>query len=273
MPVQKSPQHRDDRWHTLRHWSPAVSLSLIINLGLLKLFVFLIAVGAPAASEQNRLAVRLVQNTSQEQAAPPPRIPPPVKKPPEPKKEPVKKPPPEKTQPAVIPPPPKQVVHNAKKPEPKLQPAEPVKHTDTPVTQPLEDQAPAQPAEDNEQIVDSLALHQPLTPQASNVTDAVPLFRLTRMPKILDYDLDKLKRFYPEEERDFGKEATVEAMILVDENGDVVDVKIIKSAGAKFDAAAKKALLSKALIIQPGYVGDKPVASRVPVPITFNLTE
>jgi TonB family protein len=93
------------------------------------------------------------------------------------------------------------------------------------------------------------------------------------MPKVVNYNLETLKRYYPKEERDFGKEATVEALILVDENGDIVEVEIIKSAGARFDAAAKKALLSKALVIQPGYVGNQPVASRVPIPITFNLTD
>jgi TonB family protein len=92
------------------------------------------------------------------------------------------------------------------------------------------------------------------------------------MPKRLAYDPQTLKRFYPKKERDFGREATVEAMILVDEHGEVVDVHITKSAGASFDAAAKKALLSKLVTVQPGFIGDTPVASWVTIPITFNLT-
>ena len=138
---------------------------------------------------------------------------------------------------------------------------------DPEVTEVVEIQQPAMTSEPIETPNIPSQVQEPATP------DPVPLFRLTRMPKILNYNLETLKRYYPDEERDFGQEATVEALILVDENGEIVEVEIIKSAGARFDAAAKKALLSKTLVIQPGYIGDKPVASRVPIPITFNLTD
>jgi TonB family protein len=252
----------------LQHWSPLVLLSLIANLGLLYLFVVLIAVTEPHATEYNRLNVLLVQNEPQEQPVPLRPVPEAVK-PPEPKKKIVKKPKLEKPKTAVKPPPPKKVVQ-AKTPQP-------------PAPKPDNPPDSVDPAENEtvelavqEQTATSEPKETPNTQsreQTPLVPEAVPLFRLTRMPKVVNYNLETLKRYYPKEERDFGKEATVEALILVDENGDIVEVEIIKSAGARFDAAAKKALLSKALVIQPGYVGNQPVASRVPIPITFNLTD
>lgn len=259
----------------LQHWSPVVFLSLVVNFALLKLFVFLITIAEPVAAEKNRLNVRLVQTVSQEQSVPPKPMPTPVK-PLEPKKKEPKKPElnkrTEKPKPAFKPPLPAKIVQ-AKNPEPPPPKSEqfidPIKASKNQADEsPTQEQAKiSEPTEVQPVITPSLA------PQAPMVVDVMPLFRLTRMPKVLDSNLEILKRFYPEEERDFGKEATVEAMILVDENGEVAEVEIIKSAGARFDAAAKKALLSKALVIRPGYIGDKPVASRVQIPITFNLTD
>ena len=247
---------------TVRHWILPVLLSLIINVGILQLLVVMLATLEPVATEYSRIDVRLLLNPKQE---PPPlpvaKTPEPVVKPPEPKPKPV--------------PPPQKVV--------KTLPPLPKKTLEPPAPEPPKDiaasqEAPADARTEADPFEASIVNEAPkpvtivtTSPQPKN--EVIPLFRLTRMPKIVDYNLDTLKRFYPEEERDFGKEATVEAMILVDENGDVVEVEIIKSAGERFDAAAKKALLSKALVIQPGYIGDRPVASRVPIPITFNLTD
>ncbi|WP_455210832.1 energy transducer TonB [Kaarinaea lacus] len=261
--------------NALRHWSPLIVLSLLANVGFLYLFAFLIAVAKPAATEKSRIHVRLIQNQPQAKmeslASKVPEPAEPVKS----QDKAVKKTKPEAPKPTIKPPPPKKVVQ-VKKPEPppppqeKLdEPAEPVEVSKNEIPEP----ATQESAEVNEQNTTLPIASLLLPPQAPIVADVVPLFRLTRMPKVVDYNLETLKRFYPEEERDFGKEATVEAMILVDENGNILEVEILKSAGTRFDAAAKKALLSNALVIQPGYVGDKPVASRVPIPITFNLTE
>lgn len=248
--------------NAIRHWGPMVVLSFIVNVGLLNLFVMLIAIHDPIATEKSRLHVRLVQNTEQPQTQPPkptpksePKPKPKSKPKPKPKPKVVKSPPPvvKPKQPPPEPQKPKEVVDVAVNPEP----------THNAETPDAIDQSQPEP----------IATSQPVPSQAPVVAKIVPLFRLTRMPKVVDYNLETLKRFYPEEEREFGKEATVEAMILVDENGKIVDIDIIKSAGARFDEAAKKALLSNALVIEPGYIGDKPVASRVPIPITFNLSD
>ena len=212
---------------------------------------------------------------SQDQkASPQPIVPKPQKKSPK-RQEIVKKTQPDKVKSVKTPLPKKKLVPLANKLESPPEPVDPqVELNKEVVEDPVQPQQAKVTNSDSDQKEEPETENQqpPQKPQAMAVLEAVPLFRLTRMPKILDYNLETLKRFYPKEERDFGKEATVEAMILVDENGNVVDVQIIKSAGERFDAAAKKALLSKALIIQPGYMGDRPVASRVPIPITFSLT-
>jgi TonB family protein len=262
--------------HFLQHWSPVVLLSIAANVALLQLFVWLIAVKDFKTPQPNSISVLLTHN-SQQQSVPTP-IPETANK------TPIKKPIVKKTQvkttqakklKAVKPPPKKTLPAVKKVPDVPPEPAEPEEVTPTEIVeQPVESQqaevnVDSKPKEaqndDNPQ-----SRQEPLAPVA---IEAVPLFRLTRMPKRLDYDRDALKRFYPREERDFGKVATVEAMILVDEHGDVVDVQIVKSAGANFDAAAKKALLSKLVTVQPGYIGDKPVPSWVPIPITFSLTD
>lgn len=258
----------------LRHWSPLIILSLIANVGLLYVFVFLIAVAEPIATEKNRINVRIVQSQPQEsKVSPKPKVPDPVK-PPKAKDKVVKKTKPTPPKPEMKPAPPEKVVQ-AKiaepPPPPPQKPDEPAKTIEVTEKEVPESLNHEQVEVNDQDKKPSIASVSP--PQAPIVSDVVPLFRLTRMPKVVDYNLETLKRFYPEDERDFGKEATVEAMILVDENGDIREVEILKSAGASFDAAAKKALLSKALVIQPGYIGNKPVASRVPIPITFNLTE
>ena len=259
----------------LQHWSPAWILSLVANLLLLQLFVWLVTAEPFSSPKSSPIAVLLIPSAPQRQAPPaekPHQIPPP--KPIE-RKAIVKKKPPETVKP--VKPAKKKAVKVAKKPDPPPKPVEPIIE---PPREIVETEQPEQPQQTVAKQVNELTQEQnnessqpQQQPPSPPVIKAVPLFRLTRMPKRLDYDPEALKRFYPKEERDFGKVATVQAMILVDENGDVVDVHIVKSAGANFDAAAKKALLSKLVTVQPGYIGDKPVASWVPIPITFSLTD
>ncbi|MCG6968269.1 MAG: hypothetical protein LJE85_00745, partial [Gammaproteobacteria bacterium] len=218
---------------TIQHWAPQLVLSIIINLALLKLFLFLIATSEPVATEKSRLHVRLVQNTPQEKILPP-KPPEPPKKPVKPKPKPkpkVVKPQPEKPNPVVKPPQPKQIVQAKKPPPEPEQQEEPPEVQVTPLTEDSKQETDTIAQNQQEQV----ATNQPVPSQAPIVSKIVPLFRLTRMPKVMDYNAEILKRFYPEDERDFGKEATVEAMILVDEKGKIVEIEIIKSAGARFD--------------------------------------
>jgi protein TonB len=253
---------------TIQHWAPQLVLSIIINLALLKLFLFLIATSEPVATEKSRLHVRLVQNTPQEKILPP-KPPEPPKKLVKPKPKPkVVKPQPEKPKPVVKPPPPKRIVKAESPPPPEPDKPEPPREAPT---EPVVEEAMVEPEVAEPIQQEPLTTPQPIVSKAPVVAETVPLFRLTRMPKKVYYDLEILERFYPEEERLLGKEATVEAMILVDKNGKIADIDIIKSAGTRFDEAAKKALLSNALVIEPGYIGDKPVATHVRISVPFDL--
>lgn len=74
---------------------------------------------------------------------------------------------------------------------------------------------------------------------------------------------------YPEDERALGKEASVLAEATIDAAGAVVEVRILRSAGARFDDAVREALAASRF--HPGYVGDRPVAVRLQVPYQFWL--
>lgn len=277
----------------LRHWSPMVLVSLVVNVGLFVAFAWLVAKNASESSvgENSRLTVRLVShaperhdlsagdekfsvnadtvvpaqktaaNTTVEKADNP-------------------------TAP-----------HQAKRTAQTANTVKKVKAVKIPEPQPLKttqssiaavatmmvkkaakiapSQIPSSTVTVNKQT-DELAMEQgPVIPppQMITSTNVVPLSRLTRMPKLLSYDEEAFERYYPPKEREIGKEATVEAMILVDAEGVVQEVEITKSAGPDFDAAAKEIILSKVLTIEPGYIGNQPVASRLPIPIVFHLID
>lgn len=97
------------------------------------------------------------------------------------------------------------------------------------------------------------------------VLNIQPLGKLTRQPAFLH----KIDPVYPASEQRAGSQATVLAEATIDEKGEVVVVKILKSAGAAFDNAVRDAL-GKSLFA-PGFIDTEAVAVRVLVPFRFNL--
>lgn len=95
--------------------------------------------------------------------------------------------------------------------------------------------------------------------------DIVPMAEVTRMPQFLD----RIVPYYPEDERNAGKEALVIVEIVVDTRGRILDASIIKSAGAEFDQAVLNSINKSSFV--PGYVGGKPVVVRLQIPFRFNL--
>jgi protein TonB len=246
----------------VRHWSPSLFISILLNVIFLYVFTWLLVAQNYKAPEKGMISVLLVNN---------PKTPSPAdtrqKPQPQPKKTVEKKIESIKPKPEQKPPLKKKTLIN-KKSIPKVKPEtkpEPVKKVE-------EQPVIAQPslAKNNEQKEEQDSVDKPVldSKPAKQAVDVMPLFRLTRMPKIMEYDLEG---FYPKEELDFGREATVLASVLLDKNGDVLEVEIIESAGNRFDEAAKEALFAKKIKIQPGYVGEKPVASRVRIPVKFEI--
>lgn len=95
--------------------------------------------------------------------------------------------------------------------------------------------------------------------------EAQPLFRLTRIPSFKK----RLEAAYPASERRAGVQAYVLTEVTIDAQGNVVDVRILTSAGSAFDAAVIDAL--KKSVFSPGYIGDKAVRVRVQIPYRFSL--
>lgn len=97
------------------------------------------------------------------------------------------------------------------------------------------------------------------------------LSSLTRLPAILNLaDLGTiLRKFYPEAERDAGREGTVVVDLHVNESGRVTAVDVVRSVDPAFDEAAKKVGLL--LRFSPAYRGAEKVPVKLRQAIKFNL--
>ncbi len=92
-----------------------------------------------------------------------------------------------------------------------------------------------------------------------------PLFRLTRLPDFGNATTLK----YPVAEKNRGREGKVIAEFVIDEQGRVRDIKILKSASMLFDQAVIDEL-SK-ISFTPSYIGERPVAARFRREFQFKL--
>jgi TonB family protein len=94
---------------------------------------------------------------------------------------------------------------------------------------------------------------------------------LTELPKLLNRDrlLKDLRRFYPEPERQAGREGLVVLDVHVNAAGQVVRVSVVTTGGALFDEAARK-VLSRARFA-PAKVGPRPVPVKVRQSLDFRL--
>jgi len=88
---------------------------------------------------------------------------------------------------------------------------------------------------------------------------------LTRIPG----PLRKIEAAYPSSERRAGNQAYVLAEVVIDAQGKVQNVQILKSGGKAFDKAVIEALNKSEF--SPGYIGDKAVPVRISIPFRFNL--
>jgi TonB family protein len=96
---------------------------------------------------------------------------------------------------------------------------------------------------------------------------------LSRIPQLLNLsDLRAiLQRFYPEEARSQGREATVVLDIHIDTDGHVTSVDIVRSGGTDFDEAAQKA--AKLLRFTPAFLGSQRVNVKMRQAIQFKLEQ
>ena len=159
-------------------------------------------------------------------------------------------------------PPPKSAIPKAREPP---RPPEPLVAPSTnenpdftlPATDPPPEAAPAEAEATPTSAVE--------TPVPAAPIKVEPLFRLTRLPDFGDATTLK----YPASEKNRGREGTVIAEFVIDEQGAVRDIKILRSAGALFDQAVIDELSKTAF--RPAYIGKHPVAARFRRPFEFKL--
>ena len=101
--------------------------------------------------------------------------------------------------------------------------------------------------------------------QEDHLPTPVPFFTLTHAPQFLHRE----EPIYPEVMRSRSIAGIVKLEALIDENGRVRRVKVIKSAGEHFDHAAKQAMIKSTFI--PAEVDGRPVAVILRVPVKFKL--
>lgn len=92
-------------------------------------------------------------------------------------------------------------------------------------------------------------------------------------PKLLNGDelRRNLRKFYPEAERQAGREGSVLMFVHIGADGGVSQADVKVSAGAAFDAAAQQ--VAKLMRFAPATRSGAPVAVKVTVPIVFQLKD
>ena len=92
-----------------------------------------------------------------------------------------------------------------------------------------------------------------------------PLDEVTKYPRVAE----PIRPIYPERARRKGEEGTVELELLIDSGGEIIETKVVKSAGDAFDSAAIDAI--KRAEFLPAMIGKRAVTVRVTIPIKFEL--
>ncbi|VAX02500.1 hypothetical protein MNBD_GAMMA20-933 [hydrothermal vent metagenome] len=229
------------------HVGLAMAGGILITLGMLLFINVLANYRAHATEPRPLLVVDLTawpMPVKQEQQAPPPK--------PEkqliPKKPVVKKPLPA--------------------PEPELSP-QAKKIVDEILPAPTEHETTEEIIEETDETVEP-ALSEPtppmlIEPAEDALPNPVPIFKLTQAPRFLHREVP----VYPETMRTQGISGIVKLEALIDKEGRVRKVNILKSAGKHFDEAARRAILASSFY--PAEVENKPVAVLLRLPVRFDL--
>lgn len=147
--------------------------------------------------------------------------------------------------------------------------------TPKPLPEPLKPEPPetisntAEPVPSSTPMTEQNVTQAPTSAETSDASTSSlniqPLGKLSRPPSFLR----KIEPVYPRAEQRAGSQAYVLAEVTINEQGAIVDVIILKSAGLAFDNAVTEALKKSTFV--PGYIGQNAVAVRVRVPFRFNL--
>lgn len=225
----------------------AMASGILVTLGLLLFISVLANYRAHATEPRPLLVVNLTawpMPIKQEEQPPPPK----PKKQPTPKKTVAKKP---------SPPPEPKLSPQAKKIVEEI-PPEPVEHEpEEKVVEKIEEAAEPLPAEPTPPML--------IEPAEDALPNPVPIFKLTQAPRFLHREIPA----YPETMRTQGISGVVKLEALIDKEGRVRKVNILKSAGKHFDEAARRAILASSFY--PAEVENEPVAVLLRLPVRFDL--
>ncbi len=105
-----------------------------------------------------------------------------------------------------------------------------------------------------------------VAPPPPKTDTAIDFYAVEIKPQIIK----RVEPEYPDVARRAGLEGDVFVLMIVDENGDVIDARVVKSTNPIFNDAALKAV--RQWKFKPGYQRDKPVKVRIMQPIHFRLT-
>jgi len=243
-------------------WTPAlVVLSLGLHGGLL--FMLPERTNRPAGVKPVELVMFEVK--------PPPPPPPEEKKPEPPKPKPVAKPPPIKVATVTKPPP----------PPPKDEPPPPPPPNDAPPPQPDAKPVPlvvgismsstssagnfAAPVGNTlyGKTADKAAV--PTEVKAYSAPKYMPIYQVDSQPSVLS----EVKVPYPEEARKAGVEGTVQLSLVVDLDGNVVNVKVLNGPGYGLNEAARDAI--KRFKFKPAIKNGERVSTEMKYAYTFLL--
>ncbi|MEK7476732.1 MAG: energy transducer TonB [Candidatus Coatesbacteria bacterium] len=104
---------------------------------------------------------------------------------------------------------------------------------------------------------------------------AAPLVGITALPELKDRGAlrEKLERYYPPEARARGIEGVVTLEVVVSSRGRIVSARAVRADPAAFAAEFSGAAVSLAreLEFTPAYLGARPVAVRIRLPVRFEI--
>lgn len=115
--------------------------------------------------------------------------------------------------------------------------------------------------------------HSPTEPETessvaeneASLPTPVPYFKLSALPQFIHRETPA----YPEDMRTQGQMGIVELAVLVDRNGTVRQISILKSAGDSFDQAAIEAIQASTFL--PAKIDGKAVPAILKMPVKFKL--
>jgi protein TonB len=97
-----------------------------------------------------------------------------------------------------------------------------------------------------------------------------PASDLTEMPQVLNRDAVEIRRYYPKDALRAAIEGDVILRLVVDADGSIADVTLVKDPGHGLGAAALRAV--REFRFSPGRAAGTPVATSIPFVIRFVIS-